>query len=225
MAGMAAGIARHRIQPFTARAITRIIHERPGAVERCRPQIIAIPGDNIAGSVANGAADAFNPRIGFAPSLAAGCHHGEFIRHGAIRCILRLKKPLRALPFVKEGRQISRQVADHRQIGQGAQFQSAIGTHHLADMRPAGPARTAIHCHGTRPAHANTAGEAIGKAWVQFALDMGDNIQHGLIIARRHIIARKTARILSPPDTDLELFHDVQSKATGQPVQPMACCM
>lgn len=207
MAGMAARIARHRIQPFTPRAITRIIHQGPGAVERCRPQIIAIPGDNIAGSVANGAADAFNAGIRFAPGLAAGRDHGKFIRHGAIRRVLWLKKPLRALPFVEEGRQISRQVADHRQIGQRAQFQSAISTHHLAHMRPAGPARTAIHRHGTRPAHANAAGEAIGKAWVHFALDMRDDIQHGLIVPRWHIIARKTARFLSPPDIDLELFH------------------
>jgi len=164
MAGMATRIARHRIQPFTSRAITRIIHQGPGAIQRRRAKVIAIPGDNIAGSVANGAADALNPGIGFAPSLAAGGDHGKFIRHGAIWRVLRLKKPLRALPFVEEGRQISRQIADHRQIGQGAQFQSAIGTHHLAHMRPAGPSRTAIHGHRTRPAHANTAGEAIGKA-------------------------------------------------------------
>ena len=225
MAGMAAGIARHRIQPFTPRAITRIIHQSPGAIQRRRPQIIAIPGDNIAGSVANGAADALNAGIRFAPGLAAGGDHGEFIRHGAIRRVLWLEKPLRTLPLVEERRQVRRQVADHRQIGQGAQFQSAIGTHHFPHMRPAGPARTAIHRHRTRPTHANATGEAIGQARVQFALDMRDNIQHGLIVARRHIIARKTARILSPPDTDLELFHDVQSKATGQPVQPMACCM
>lgn len=225
MAGMATGIARHRIQPFAAHAITRIIHQSPGAVERRRPQIIAVPGHNIAGSVADGAANAFNAGISFAPGLAAGGDHGKFIRHGAIRRILRLKKPLRALPFVEEWRQVRRQVADHRQIGQGAQFQSAIGTHHFPHMRPAGPARTAIHRHRARPAHANTAGEAIGKAWVQFALDMRDNIQHGLIVARRHIIARETARFLTPPDTDLQLFHERQSKATGQPVQPMACCM
>lgn len=223
MAGMAAGIARHRIQPFAPRAIARIIHERPGAIERRRAKVITIPGHNIAGSVTDGAADAFNPCIGFAPGLAAGGDHGKFIRHGAIRRVLWLKKPLRALPFVEEGRQVSGQVADHRQIGQGAQFQSAIGPHHFPHMRPTGPARTAIHCHRTRPAHANAAGEAIGKAWVQFALDMRDHIKHGLIVARRHIIARKTARIFSPPDTDLELFHDGQSKATGQPVQPMAC--
>jgi len=225
MAGMAAGIARHRIQPFTARAITRIIHERPGAVERCRPQIIAIPGDNIAGRVTYRAADAFNAGISFSPGLAAGGDHGKFNRHGTIRRVLRLKKPLRTLPFVEEGRQISGQVADYRQIGQGAQFQRAIAAHHFPHMRPAGPTRAAIHCHGTRPAHANAAGEAIGKAWVQFALDKRDDIQHGLIVARRHIIARETARILTTPDTDLELFHDGQSKATGQPVQPMACCM
>ena len=223
MAGMATGIARHRIQPFTARAIPRIIYQGPGAVKRRRPQIIAIPGHNIAGSVANGAADAFNPRIGFAPSLAAGGDHGKFIRHGAIRRVLWLEKPLCAPPFVKEGRQISRQVADHRQIGQGAQFQSAIGTHHFPHMRPAGPARAAIHRHGARPAHANAAGEAIGKAWVQFALDMGDDIQDGLIVARRYSIMRVAARFLTPPDTDLELFHERQTKATGQTVQPMAC--
>jgi len=225
MAGMAAGIASHGIQPFTTRAITRIIHQGPGAVERCRPQIIAIPGDNIAGSVTYRATDAFNAGISFAPGLAAGGDHGKFIRHGAIGCVLWLEKPLRALPFVEEGRQISRQVADHRQIGQGAQFQCAIAAHHFPYMRPAGPARAAIHCHRTRPAHANAAGEAIGQARVQFALDMRDNIQYGLIVTRRHIIARKTARFLTPPDTDLELFHERQTKATGQTVQPMACCL
>jgi len=223
MAGMAAGIARHRIQPFAARAIPRIIHQGPGAVERCGPQIITIPGDNIAGSVADGAADAFNAGIRFAPGLAARGDHGKFIRHGAIRRVLWLEKPLRALPLIEEGRQISRQVADHRQIGQGAQFQRAIAAHHFPHMRPAGPARAAIHRHRARPAHANAAGEAIGQARVQFALDMRDNIQHGLIVTRRHIIARKTARILATPDTDLELFHERQTKATGQPVQPMAC--
>ena len=107
MAGMAARIARHRIQPFAPRAITRIIHQSPGAVERRGAKVIAIPGNNIAGSVTNGAANAFNPRIGFAPGFAAGCYHGEFIRHGAIRRILRLKKALRALPFVEKRRQIS----------------------------------------------------------------------------------------------------------------------
>ena len=220
---MAARIAGHRIQPFTARAITRIIHQGPGAVERSRAKVIAIPRHNIAGSVTNGAANAFNACIGFAPSLAAGGNHGKFIRHGAIRRVLRLKKTLRALPFVEKRRQVSGQVADHRQIGQGAQFKRSIGARHLAYMRPAGPARAAIHCHGARPAHANAAGEAIGQAWVKLPLDMRDDIKHGLVIPRWHIIARKAARFLTAPDTDLELFHTPKTKATGQPVQPMAC--
>ena len=223
MAGMAARIARHRIQPFAPRAITRIIHQSPGAVERRGAKVIAIPGHNIAGSVADGAADAFNAGIGFLTRLTAGRHHSKFIRHGAIRRVLRLKKPLRPLPFIKEGREVRGQVADHRQIGQGAQFQRAIGPRHLAHMRPAGPARAAIHCHGAGPAHANAAGKAIGKAWVNFALDMRDDIKHGLIIPRWHIIAREAARFLTAPDTDLELFHKPKTKATGQPVQPMAC--
>ena len=222
MAGMAAGIASHRIKPFAPRAIARIIHQSPGAVQRRRAKIIAIPGNNIAGSVTNGAANAFNPRIGFAPGFAAGCYHGEFIRHGAIRRVLRLKKALRALPFVEEGRQISGKIADHRQIGQGAQFKRAIRPHHFPYMRPAGPTRAAIHCHGARPAHANAAGEAIGKAWVNFALDMRHDVKHGLIIARRHIIPRKAARFFPPPDTDLELFHNYKTKRTGQAVQPVA---
>lgn len=221
---MATRITCHRIQSFAAGAITRIIHQGPGAVERCRAKVIAIPGHNIAGSVADGAANTFNAGIGFAPGLAAGGDHGEFIRQGAIRRVLWLKKALRALPSIEKRRQISGQVADHRQIGQGAQFQRAIGAHHFPHMRPAGPARAAIHRHRTRPAHANAAGEAIGKAWVQFALDMRDDIQHGLIIARRHLIARKAARFFPAPDTDLELFHASQTKATGQAVQPMACC-
>ena len=222
MAGMAARIARHRIQPFIARAISRIIHQGPGAVERRGAEVITIPGHNIAGSVANGAANAFNAGISLSPGLAAGGDHGKFIRHGAIRRILGLKKPLRPLPFVEERRQISSQVADHRQIGQGAQFQRAIGPRHLAHMRPAGPARTAIHCHRTRPAHANAAGEAIGKAWVKFSLDMRDDIQHGLIVARRHVITREAAGFLTPPHADLELFHHGKTKLTGQAVQPVA---
>ncbi len=222
MAGMAARIARHRIQPFIARAISRIIHQGPGAVERRGAEVITIPGHNIAGSVANGAADAFNACIRFAPGFAAGCHHSKFIRHGAIRRVLRLENSLRALPFVKERRQISSQVADHRQIGQGAQFKRAIGTHHFPHMRPAGPARAAIHRHRTRPAHANAAGEAIGKAWVKLSLDMCHHIQHGLIIARWHVITREAARFLTAPDADLELFHHRKTKLTGQAVQPVA---
>lgn len=224
MAGMAARIARHRIQPFIARAIARIIHQGPGAVQRRRAKVILVPGHNIAGRVADGAADAFNAGISLSPRLTARRHHGKFIRHGAVRRVLRLEKPLRALPFVEERRQIRGQVADHRQIGQGAQFKRAIRTRHLADMRPAGPARAAIHCHGAGPAHANAAGEAIGKAWVKLALNMRDHIQNSLIVARRHVITREAARFLTAPDTDLELFHSTQSKATGQPVQPMACC-
>ena len=220
---MATSITRHRIQSFTTRAITRIIHQSPGAVQRRRAKIIAIPGNNVTGSVTNGAANAFNPGIGFLTRLAAGRHHGEFIRHRAIRRILRLEEALRALPFVKKRREVRGQVADHRQIGQGAQFQRTIGVHHFPHMRPAGPARAAIHVHGARTAHANTASEAIGKAWVKLSLDMRDHIQHRLIIARRHLIARKAARFFSAPDTDLELFHDGQTKATGQAVQPMAC--
>jgi hypothetical protein len=34
---------------------------------------------------------------------------------------------------------------------------------------------------------------------------------------------REAARFLTPPDTDLKLLHERQTKATGQPVQPMAC--
>ena len=222
MAGMAARIARHRIQPFTPRAITRIIHQSPGAVERCGAKIITIPGNNVTRSVTNSAADAFNARISFAPGFAAGCHHGKFIRHGAIRRVLRLKKPLRALPFVEKRRQVRGKIADHRQIGQGAQFKRAIGARHFPHMRPAGPARAAIHCHGAGPAHANAAGEAIGKAWVNFALDMRDDIKHGLIIARRHNITLKAARFLTPPHADLELFHHGKTKLTGQAVQPVA---
>lgn len=223
MAGMAAGIARHRIQPFAPRAIPRIIHQSPGAVERRRAKIIAIPGNNIAGSVTDSAANAFNPGISLAPGFAAWCNHGKFIRHGAIRRVLRLKEALRALPFVEEGREVRGQVADHRQIGQGAQFKRAIRPHHFPHMRPTGPARAAIHGHGAGPAHANPAGKAIGKAWVQFSLDMRDHIQDGLIIPRRHIIAREAARFFPPPDTDLELFHAPKTKRTGQAVQPMAC--
>ena len=222
MTGMTAGIAGHRIQPFAPRAIARIIHQSPGTIERRGAKIIASPGNNIAGRVTDGAADAFNAGISFSPGLAAGCHHGKFIRHGAIRRVLRLKKPLRTLPLVEERRQVSGQVADHRQIGQGAQFKRAIRARHFPHMRPAGPARAAIHCHGAGPTHANAAGEAIGQAWVKLSLDMCHHIQNGLIIARRHVITREAARFLTPPNADLELFHHGKTKLTGQAVQPVA---
>ena len=89
-------------------------------------------------------------------------------------------------------------------------------------MRPAGPARAAIHGHGAGPAHANAAGEAIGQAWVKLSLDMRDDIKHGLVIPRRHIIMREAARFLTPPNADLELFHHGKTKLTGQAVQPVA---
>jgi hypothetical protein len=102
------------------------------------------------------------------------------------------------------------------------QFKRALGAHHFPNMRPTGPTRAAIHCHGARPAHANAAGEAIGQTWVQLSLDMRDDIKYGLIIARRHVITRKAARFFPPPDTDLELFHNYKTKRTGQAVQPVA---
>ena len=114
MTGMTAGIAGHRIQPFAPRAIARIIHQSPGTIERRGAKIIAIPGNNIAGRVTNSAANAFNPGISLSPRLTARRHHSKFIRHGAIRRVLRLKKPLRPLPFIEERRQVRGQVADHR---------------------------------------------------------------------------------------------------------------
>ena len=74
MAGMAARIAGYRIQPFAARAISRIIHQGPGTVERRRAEVILVPGHDIAGSIADRAADAFNARVSLLPRFAAGGH-------------------------------------------------------------------------------------------------------------------------------------------------------
>src|SRR5436190_751197 len=62
MAGMTAGIAGHCAQTNASISVTFVVDERPGAIERSRPQEIGSPSDDVARRVANAAGDAVGER-------------------------------------------------------------------------------------------------------------------------------------------------------------------
>ena len=60
---MAAGVAGDRTQPLAQIRRALVLHERPRPVERSGAEVIRIPGDDIAGAVADAAADALYSEI------------------------------------------------------------------------------------------------------------------------------------------------------------------
>ena len=62
---------------------------------------------------------------------------------------------------------------------------SLLSFRHLLHMGPAGPARLAVHHHGARAAHADTASEAISQRRVFVLLDIRDHIQDRLAFLLR----------------------------------------
>src|SRR5262245_63522998 len=93
MAGMATAGGRDRLQTLAGRAVADVVHERPRAVERRRPEIVGVPAHRIASGITYGAIDALdrrvggNPRRGVRPGrcdvLAAGAR-----RHDGAVCVL-----------------------------------------------------------------------------------------------------------------------------------------
>src|SRR5262249_55628465 len=67
VAGDAAAVARHRLEPLIIPRIAHVVHQGPGAVECGRAEIALVPGHHLAGRVAYAAADAFDAGVGGLP--------------------------------------------------------------------------------------------------------------------------------------------------------------
>src|ERR1700738_4665314 len=81
-------------------------------------------------------------------------------------------------------------------------------------MGAAGPARPAVHRHGAGAAHADPAGKPIGQRRSEMALHEGHHVEHGLVLAQRHLIALVTALRAAAPYRDLYCFRRHQSAVT-----------
>ena len=69
---MAAGVAGNRRQTLCETTITFIILQAPGAIERGRPEVVAIPVNHITGGVTDCAIDTLGGCIGLLVGLATG---------------------------------------------------------------------------------------------------------------------------------------------------------
>jgi hypothetical protein len=109
------------------------------------------------------------------------------------------------LPLLEEAGHIGDQVLDLRKIAQGCDGQSPIARD-FGDMSATGPAGPAVDRHGTRAAHPDPAREAVGEPRLAVTLHPSDNVQHGLVVAVRHLEALEMTIFSTAPDVDLELF-------------------
>src|SRR5439155_1463840 len=195
VAGMAAGIAGDRAQALDRRPVALILDQGPGAVERRRAEIIRIPGDDVAGAVAHAAADAFDPRI----HLPSVCGIGGYASEVVAPSFSTPEAAFCTRPLVEEPAHVGDQIADHRQVAQRTDHQF-IFPRDFVYVGPAGPARHAIHAHRARATHADAAGEAVGERRIEVALDVGDDVEHGLAGVTRHLERLEGALRASPPD-------------------------
>ena len=164
-------------------AVAHVVDQRPGAVERRRAEIVLVPGHHVAGRIADAAADAFDAGVGGLPLAASPAAPRRSPLSGSGRA---RNSPCASLPLVEEVGHLDREVLDHAHVAQRFELQLARPRDHLADAGAAGPARPAVHHHGAGAAHADAAGEAIGQRGVVLALDLGDHVEHGLVLAPRH---------------------------------------
>src|SRR5688500_3974282 len=180
--GMAARVSRYGAQALEPRRVPHVVHERPGAIERRRPEVIRIPLHHVARRVAHAAADALDAGVGELARRRARRHRHEII-------LLRLppaKLALRARPLAEELAHVDHQVADHRQVAQGPNL-ALFALYDLVYVRAAGPARHVVHHHRARAAHAHAAGIAIRERRIEHSLDVGDDIQHRLAGMPRYL--------------------------------------
>ena len=103
-------------------------------------------------------------------------------------------------PFVEERRHVDGEVLHHRHVAKRFELQLAAVGDRLADAGAAGPARAAVHHHGAGAAHADPAGEAVGQGGVLVALDLGDDVENGLMRAPRHLEGLEAAVGRAAPD-------------------------
>src|SRR3546814_3656723 len=77
---MATGVDSDRRKMALAVAVPRIVDQRPGAIQRRWPEVIRVPADDVAGGIADGAADAFDADIGLPALRAFGVDIDETLR-------------------------------------------------------------------------------------------------------------------------------------------------
>ena len=197
MAGVAAGVARHRREPRPVAGVAYVVDQGPGAVQRRRPEVVGVPGDDIARAVAHPAADALDGDIREPALLRSGRHAREIILPG----LRAFEISVRFRPFIEERGHVGDEVPHHRQVVERRDLQPAGGGD-LVHVGAAGPARAAIHRHRARAAHADAAGETVGERGIEAALDVGDDVEHGLVLEPRHFEGLKMAGLGSTPDRD-----------------------
>src|SRR5262249_14881302 len=210
----ATGVARHGVEPRGVPGVAHVVDQRPGAVERGRPEIVPVPRDDVAGRVTDAAADALDAGVGRPPLRRRRRHHGEVLcRRGP-----RLEKALGVTPFVEELRHVDREILDDGEVAQRLQLEPAVARD-LRYARTAGPARTPVHHHRAGAAHADAAGEAIGECWILLALDLGDDVEDGLVFPARNLEGLEAAFARPAPDIDGE--HDLLSVIPARPQSPI----
>ncbi len=193
-------VTAHRIEPLRLRAIAHIVHQRPRTVERSRPEIVRIPRDHIARGMADPAADAFDAFVRGPALVAFRLHHREIVGDR----IARLEEPARRLPFVEERRHVDREVLHHLEVAQRFELERAIARNRIGHARAARPARAPVDHHRARSAHPHAAGEAIGERRILLALDLGDDVEHGLVGAPRHGEGLEPAGLCPSPHLDVK---------------------
>ena len=85
-----------------------------------------------------------------------------------------------SFPFFKERVHVDDQILDDWEIAQwgNINFSSIVVN---GGLSATGPSRSAVHCHCAGAAHSDSTGESIGKCTVQFTLNIGHDIENGLL--------------------------------------------
>jgi hypothetical protein len=181
-------------------AIAHVVEECPSAVQGRRAEIVGVPADHIAGGVAYAAADALDAGIG---RLALGARRLDPGELGGALGRWHEAAP-RLLPALEEWSHVDHEVADDREVTQRCYPDAAI-LRHPRRLRAARPARGGVDLHGAGAAHADTAGEAVGKGRIEPTLHVGDDVEHGLLGPCRHAIGDEAAVRAAAPDQGLDL--------------------
>src|SRR5262249_50146976 len=140
MPGGAAAGRRARLQTLRVPSVADVVHERPRAIERRRPEIVGIPAHGIAGGIAYPAIDAFDGGIGGDARPAVRPDAFDLV---AARLRPHERAP-RPLPLVEEGTHVGGQILDDGEI-LGRSNPEPTVLNYTRDVRAAGPPRGCGH--------------------------------------------------------------------------------
>ena len=85
-----------------------------------------------------------------------------------------------SFPFIKERVHVDDQILDDWEIAQWGDINFS-GIVVDRSLSATSPSRSAVHCHCAGATHSDSTGESIGKCTVQFTLNIGHNIENGLL--------------------------------------------